>query len=145
MGRNKRWKGHRSWSYLETGVDYDDYPLEKQVNRVPPYNFGLSKSQEERVERIIENNIIISLHEHLNVFPKGYPVERITVERRRQFKAYEGLAHSGIDVVFDNCVCRTFDNVVNFMGMSLCDYAHQDFVIPAMNVDDVPKGSSSGL
>ena len=139
MGRNKRWEGYRSWSYLEAGVDYDAYPLEEQVNRVPPYDFGLSKSQEERVGGIIEKNIIISLHEHLNVFPQGFPVKRVAAERRRQFKAFEGLAYSGIDVVFDNCVCRTFDDVVNFMGMSLCDYAHQDFIIPAMKVEDVKR------
>ena len=71
MGRNKKWDGYTSWSYLEPDTDYVKHPLEEQVNRVPPYDFGLTKQQEERVEEIMENNIIISLHEHLDVFPKG--------------------------------------------------------------------------
>ena len=50
MGRNKKWDGYTSWSYLEPDVDYFKYPLEKQVDRVPIYDFGLSGAQEERVE-----------------------------------------------------------------------------------------------
>jgi len=71
LGRNKKWDGYTSWSYITQDVDYAVYLLEKQVNRVTPYDFGLSKAQEERVEGIIEENIVISLHEHLNVFAAG--------------------------------------------------------------------------
>jgi membrane dipeptidase len=109
------------------------------VDRGPPYDFGLSKVQEERVEGIIKENIIISLHEHLNVFAAGQ-----APSRRRSFVGYEGLAHSGMDAVFDNCVCSTFDQVVSFMGMRLCDYAHQDFVTPALKADDVTRAFKEG-
>ncbi len=143
MGRNKKWDGYTSWSYLEAGNDYDAIPLEKQVNRFPDYDFGLSKDQEEHVEELIENNMLIDLHEHLNVFPEGFPVEPQSMPKR-QFKAYEGLAFSGIDVVFDNCVCSTFDNVVDWMGMSLADYDHQDFVIPARTVKDLERAFKDG-
>ena len=44
MGRNKKWDGYTSWSYLTPDVDYTVYPLEKQVDRVSPYDFGLSKT-----------------------------------------------------------------------------------------------------
>jgi membrane dipeptidase len=145
MGRNKKWNGYTSWSYLEQGVDYETYPLEPQVDRVakiwggPKYDFGLSKAQEERVEELIEKNIIISLHEHLDVGAAGP-----TPARRRSFKAYEGLAFSGLDAVFDNSVGSTFDQAVNFLGMAQCDYAHQDFVIPALKVDDITRAFSEG-
>ncbi|MFB0543987.1 MAG: dipeptidase [Candidatus Bathyarchaeia archaeon] len=139
MGRNKKWDGYTSWSYLEPNVDYVVYPLEKQVERVPKYDFGLSKTQEERVEELTEKNIIISLHEHLNVFAAG-PAP----SGRRTFIAYEGLAYSGMDAVFDNCVCSTFDQVINFLGMRQCDYAHQDFVIPALKVDDITRAFKEG-
>jgi len=106
LGRNKKWDGYTSWSYLEADRDYVAYPLEKQVDRVSPYDFGLDKAQEERVEKILEENIVISLHEHLNVFP----AERTSAPaRRRAFVGYEGLAYSGMDAVFDNCVCSTYD------------------------------------
>jgi membrane dipeptidase len=140
LGRNKNWDGYTSWSYLEPDVDYVKYPLEDQLNRVPQYDFGLTKAQEERVEDIIEKNIIISLHEHLNVFPKG----PAPAGRRRPFMGYEGMAYSGCDSIFDNCVCSTFDQVINFLGMRQCDYAHQDFVIPALRVKDITDAFEEG-
>ena len=130
-----------SWSYLEPDTDYVKYALEGQIDRVPAYDFGLSKAQEERVEEIIEKNIVISLHEHLNVFP-AEPLPPRT--RRRPFVGYEGLAFSGMDAVFDNCVCSTFDQVVSFLGMRQCDYAHQDFVVPALKVDDITGAFEEG-
>ena len=147
MGRNKRWSGYTSWSYLEPSVDYAAYPLEPQVDRVariwggPKYSFGLSKTQEEHVEEFIEKNIIISVHEHLSVgaagpVPAGAP--------RRSFIGYEGLAFSGLDAVFDNSVGSTMDQVVSFVGMNQCDYAHQDFVIPALTVDDITRAFREG-
>jgi membrane dipeptidase len=140
LGRNKKWDGYTSWSYLEPIVDYVKYPLEDQVNRVPQYDFGLSKAEEERVEEIVEKNIIISLHEHLNVFPKG----PAPAGRRRPFMGYEGMAYSGCDSIFDNCVCSTFDQVINFLGMRQCDYAHQDFVVPALKVKDITDAFKEG-
>ena len=69
MGKNKRWNGYKSWSYLDPTSDFESYPLEKQLNRFPEYDFALSKDQEQRVQEIVEKNIVISLHDHLNVFP----------------------------------------------------------------------------
>ena len=143
MGRGKKWNGYTSWSYLTPKIDYDVVPLEKQIDRFPKYDFGLTKDQEAHVEKIIEGNIIIDLHEHLNVFPEGYPV-KISAMPKRQYKSYEGLASSGIDVVFDNCVCSTYDNVINWMGMSMADYDHQDFVIPAKKFDDLTRAFKEG-
>jgi membrane dipeptidase len=140
LGRNKKWNGYESWSYLEPDRDYIKYPLDKQVDRVPPYDFGLDKSQEERVEALLEKNIVISLHEHLSVFP----AERTPGMRRRPFMGYEGMAASGCDAIFDNCVCSTYDQVINFLGMRQCDYAHQDFAVPALKVKDVTDAFKEG-
>jgi len=144
MGRNKSWDGYTSWSYLDAGVDYDEYPLEKQVGRVPSYDFGLSRDQEDRVEMIIEKSIIIDLHEHTHVWPEGYPSKNTRYMQGRKFKGYEGLAHSGIDVVFDNCVCPSQEQAMMFLGMDLCDLAHQDFLIPARRVKDLTRAFKEG-
>ncbi len=144
MGRNKIWNGYTSWSYLEPGLDFDSYPLEKQVERVPKYDFGLSKTQEERVEELIEKNIIIDLHEHTHVYPEGYPSKNAELFHDRRYKAFEGLAFSGIDAVFDNCVCPSFDQAIKFIGMDQCDLAHQDFLIPALKFDDITKAFKEG-
>lgn len=145
MGRNKRWDGYTSWSYLKENVDYAVYPLEPQVDRVAKmwrgaeYDFGLSKTQEEHVEELIEKNIIISLHEHLDVHPVGS-----APATHRVFKAYEGMAFSGLDAVFDNSVGTTMDEVINFLGMGQCDYAHQDFVVLALKADDITRAFKEG-
>lgn len=144
MGRNKKWSGYTSWSYLSPKIDYDVFPLEKQVDRFPKYDFGLTKDREAHVEEFIEKNVLVDLHEHLDVFPEGYPVKQPGFPRRRQFKGYEGLAYSGIDVVFDNCVCTTYENVINWMGMSVADYDHQEFVIPARKFEDVVRAYKEG-
>ena len=141
MGKDKKWEGYTSWSYLEAGVDYHDYGLERQVDRVPPYDFGLTKDQEARVKSIIEGNIVIDLHEHLDVFP----AESLSRQARtRVFTGYEGMAASGCDVIFDNCVCSTLDRAIEFLGMRQCDYDHQGFVVAARTVDDVKRAFKEG-
>jgi len=141
LGKNKKWDGYTSWGYLEPGVDYYPFKLEPQVDRVPPYDFGLTEDQEDRVQGIVEKNIVISLHEHLDVFP-AEPLPRGA--KARVFTGYEGLAASGCDAVFDNCVCPTFDRVVEFLGMRQCDYDHQGFVVVARTVDDIKRAHSDG-
>jgi len=141
LGKDKKWDGYTSWSYLEAGVDYHDYMLERQVDRVPPYDFGLTKDQEARVKSIIEDNIVIDLHEHLDVFP-AEPLPRQA--RTRVFTGYEGMAASGCDVIFDNCVCSTLDRAIEFLGMRQCDYDHQGFVVAARTVDDIKRAFKEG-
>jgi membrane dipeptidase len=141
LGKNKKWNGYTSWGYLEPGVDYHPFKLEPQVDRVPPYDFGLTEDQEDRVQGIVEKNIVISLHEHLDVFP-AEPLPRSA--KARVFTGYEGLAASGCDAVFDNCVCPTFERVVEFLGMRQCDYDHQGFVVVARTVDDIKRAHREG-
>jgi membrane dipeptidase len=140
MGRNKDRGSYTSWSYLEPEVDYILPELEKQVERVPEYEFGLSKTQKERVEEIIEKNIIIDLHEHLGVMS----VDGTRSFSGRQFIGYNGLAYSGADVVFFNSGGDTMEEVISWLGMALCDYAHQDFVIPALKIDDITRAYKEG-
>ncbi|MGD0804882.1 MAG: membrane dipeptidase [Candidatus Bathyarchaeia archaeon] len=142
MNKSKKWDDYKSWSFLEPGVDYEQYPLESQLSRFPEYDFKLSKSQEERFQELIEKNMIIDIHEHLNVFP----MEGISRPRTRVFQAYEGLAYSGLDAVISNggLTHPGPDSSLNFLGMSQADYAHQSLVIPALKVDDVVRAHREG-
>lgn len=142
MVKEKKWDGYTSWSFLEPEVDYDRYPLERQLNRFPEYDFGLSSNEQERFEEFIEKNVIIDLHEHLNVFP----VEGILRARRRVFQAYEGLAHAGLDAVISNggMAYPSADQSLNFLGMTQADMAHQSMAVPALKVDDVITAQKKG-
>jgi membrane dipeptidase len=140
MDRKKIWNGYNSWDFLEAGVDWEPYPVEEQLNRFPEYDFGLTKTQEERVEELIEKNIIMSFHEHLNVFPLEKTADFGARHDSRIMKPYEGLAHSGVDVIFEGGAfysSPTDDATINYLGMSLCDYSHQELVVPIFTVYDI--------
>lgn len=144
MGSNKKYSGYKSFQYLEPHVDYVAPPMQKQVGRIPPYDFGLSKTQEEHVWEIIKKNKIISIHEHLRVDPengyKGPPVRG-----GRRFIAYESLAHVGFDCVFNGIGGGfSFEEVVRNLGMVQCDFYHQDFVVPCLKAADVETAFANG-
>lgn len=148
----KGYKGYRAYQYLEKDIDYKGFELAKEIDRVEPYLIPLTPEEEKRVENIIKNNIVISLHDHPIVTPANIN-ELMDYEREgREFTAYEGLAHSCIDAVFDNMMDGTciigskagwkWNDVIHDIGIRSCDIAHQDFLIRGSNLDDIYKAKS---
>ncbi|MHA2500656.1 MAG: dipeptidase [Candidatus Hodarchaeales archaeon] len=152
MGRNKKYDGYKAYQYLTPGVDYRASKLREEIKEDWAYLVPLSKSEEERVEEIIENNIVIDLHEHPVVFPEnsreGY------MREGREVCAYEALSHSGLDAVFDNLMNGSayitskrgwkWTDMIHDLGMRLCDIAHQDFIIHCKKVDDIISAHETG-
>ncbi len=109
---------------------------------------------EERVERLLETSLVISLHDH----PIRLPVrmEEVHSLRRhgRDFLAYGALARSGLDVVFDGMangeatitsrMAWKWDDILYDLGMRLADLHHQSRVVPALTVSDVTDTRTSG-
>src|SRR5665648_1255437 len=72
----------------------------------------------------------------------------------RERTAYEGLAHSYLDCVFDNLMDGTctivskggwkWEDILFDLGMRLCDLAHQDFIIRCEKVDDIYRAHKEG-
>jgi membrane dipeptidase len=149
-----RYSGYTSYSYLTPGVDYQEFDLEAQLDRVPPYELELTDDQAERARRLLAGNIVISLHEHPVVFPKQVDLIRDYNRTARQHTGYEGLAHSGMTAVFDNLMdgtaCVTskagwkWDDIIYDLGMRLSDVAHQDYIRVAHSVDDIVEAHESG-
>ncbi|MQA81346.1 MAG: diguanylate cyclase [Streptosporangiales bacterium] len=152
--KKTRYNGYRSYSYLEAGADYDEFKLVPELGRVPLYDLGLTEDQVARTVGLIDDNIIISLHEHPNV-----RVEKISeliqlIRTGRYRTGYEGLSRSGMTAVFDNLMngisCVTskwgwkWDDVIIDMGMRLSDIAHQDYVIIGYSVDDIVRAKENG-
>lgn len=154
MGKHKKYAGYKAFQYLEPEVDYQEFKLAKEINRVEPYVIQLSKTEEERVEEIIEKNILISLHDHPAVAPDD--INQILEYDRagREFIAYEALSISGLDAVFDNMMNGSsiitskmgwkWSDVIHDLGMRLSDIAHQDFVIHCKKVDDITEAHKTG-
>jgi len=152
--KTKQYDGYRSFQYLEEGVDYKPFRLAKEIGRVPSYSVQVTEEQEARVDRLLDNELIISLHDHAFVVPED--VNEIWEYRRagRDWTGYEGLAASRLDVVFDNFMDGTamvtskagwkWDDVIHDLGMRYSDIAHQDLVFLATTVDDFYEAKKTG-
>ena len=145
--KRKNYVGYRSYQYLDPGVDYKEFNLVRQVDRLPSRRVEVSAPEEERVQRLMEEHPVISLHDHLDVMPED-PAQIIDYARHgREWTGYEGLAVSELDAVFDCLMDGTavitskagwkWSDVIADLGMRLCDIAHQDMLVRASTVDDI--------
>jgi membrane dipeptidase len=154
MGLNKQYAGYRSFQYLEAGKDYRVFPTVKELGRVERYDYPLSEDEEARAQAFVRDNIMISLHEHLGTFPDPIDLTPDYVRHGRMATAFEGLAASAWDAVFDNLmdgICtihsRTgwqWEDVLHDLGMRLCDLSHQDFVVHATKVQHIRDAHRDG-
>ncbi|MEQ9425744.1 MAG: membrane dipeptidase [Cyclobacteriaceae bacterium] len=154
MGLDKKGTDYRSFDYLEANADYQAFEMCNELERVPQALVQLSENEESRAENIIRNNPMISLHEHLGVFPKDINQTPSYCKEGRMTTAFEGLAASGWDAVFDNLMDGIaqihskngwkWDDVMTDLGHRLCDIAHQDFVIHCKSVADIHYAYKTG-
>ena len=109
MSLTKRGTDYESFSYLEKGKDYRSFDLAAEVGRVPGYNVQLSGDEEKRVEQLTANNIFISLHEHLGVFPADIRESPDYCHEGRMATAFHALRDAKWDAVFD----KLMDGILN--------------------------------
>jgi len=152
--KQKKYDGYESYSYLEAGKDYKPYKLSRQHDRVEPFIYPISEEEEEKVGKIFDEHLIISLHEHTFVTPEN--LNEIFEFRRqgRDWTGYEGLSLSGLDVVFENFMNGTafitsnagwkWKDIIHDIGMRYSDFAHQDLVVRAETIDDIYQAKKDG-
>src|SRR4051794_8094753 len=152
--QRKRYNGYRSFQYLEPGVDYREFKLAREVNRVNSSKVQVTPEQETRVQHLLDTCLVISLHDHAFVVPED---PNLIFEYRRagrDWTGYEGLAVSGMDAIFDCLMDGTatitskagwkWDDVIWNLGMRLSDIAHQDMVIRAETLQDILRAKQNG-
>ncbi|MFX1514263.1 MAG: dipeptidase [Promethearchaeota archaeon] len=154
MKKNKTYSGYKAYQYLTPGIDYRTLKLRKAIKDEWSYLVPLSKSEEERVEEILEKNIVIDLHEHPVLFPEDPRESAIPRSEGREFMAYEALSHSYLDAIFDNMMdgsaCITskhgwkWTDTIHDLGQRLCDISHQKFVIHCRKVEDIVTAFETG-
>jgi len=152
--KGKKYAGYRSFSYLTAGEDYREYRLAPQSDRVPPFEVVVDPAEEERAQRLLEENIVISLHDHPTVQPEDLGDLFGYIRQGRQATAFEALGASYLDCVFDNLMDGTaiitsnsgwkFDDVVLDLGIRLADIAHQSFVFHCRTAADVHRAKREG-
>ena len=149
MTTPKQYSGYRSFQYLEPGRDYRAFELAREVGRVPEHPVPLTEEEQTRTRRLVDELVLVSLHEHLGIFPADIGETPAYVGEGRMFTAFEGLAASWWDCVFDNlmdgiCTIESksgwkWTEVLHDLGMRLCDLAHQDFLIHCTGVADIHR------
>jgi membrane dipeptidase len=152
--KTKSYSGYRSYEYLEPGVDFKPYKLAKEIGRVDPYVVSVSEEQESLVQEILDEDTVVSLHDHTFITPEDISQIFEYNRQARHATGYEGLSISGLDVVFENFMDGTamvtssagwkWMDVIHDMGMRFSDVAHQDMVIKAESLDDLVRAKREG-
>lgn len=148
------YQGYRSFEYLEAPVDYRAFELVPELDRVKSTQPSVSKEQEDRVQRLLAENLAISVHDHCFVVPKDFGEFAEYRRQGRDWTGYEGMSHSGLDAVFDCLMDGTatitskagwkWDDIIYDLGMRLSDIAHQDFIIKGETLDDIRRAKKNG-
>ena len=154
MGIGKKYDGYNAFDYLEAGKDYKYFELCPKRDRIPEFILPLNTEEEARYQRLSRDTVIVSAHEHVTLNPED-PQEFRTYNREgRDLCNYEGLADSILDCVFDNMMdgCCTisswagwkWNDVLQDLGLRMCDLAHQSMVIRCEKVDDIYRAHKEG-
>lgn len=150
----ERWDGYTSFSYLVEGEDYRAFDLSPQIGRVDPYVVPLAEADEERADRLLREQVFISLHDHGGIGPADWADNDAYIREGREWYGYEGLAASGLDAVFENFMDGTatitskagwkWTDVIHDLGMHLADVAHQSTMVVGGTVRDIRDAHASG-
>src|SRR5438876_10181598 len=124
VGKRTKYKGFRSFEYLEAGTDYREFKLAKELGRVPSRKVEVSDAQEERVQRVLDANLAVSLHDHCFVVPEDFGDLAEYRRQGRDFTGYAGMAQSGLDAVFD-CLMDGTGSITSEAGWKLVDTVYE--------------------
>ena len=151
--KRTRYDSYRSFQYIEPETDYRPFALAKEIGRVPSRRVDVSDAEEQRVQRLLAEHLVVSLHDHVTVAPANVADMPEYRRQGREWTGYEGLSVSGLDCVFDALMGGTatitsragwkWDDVIYDLGMRLSDIAHQDFLVRAGTLEDIRAARAS--
>lgn len=154
MGSPKKYSGYKSFSYLKEN-DFKKYEIDDDLkSRGSEVEILVKPDEKKRLNMIIQENIVISLHDHLVSLAKqkGNMVQEI--KGCHPFTPYEAISQSYLDAVFDNQSMYVFFgaynkgwkwiDAVHDLGMRFCDIEHQDLLMQGKNISDIERAHNEG-
>lgn len=145
---------YTSYGYINPGVDFPMFELSSELGDFPSYESGLSAEEQGRADRLMRDNIVISLHDHPVRFPADMHETPAYNRTGRQHTAFQGLKASGLTVVFDNMMDGTaivtgnapwrWNDVITDLGMRQADLAHQGEVVVIRTLADIHAAKRDG-
>lgn len=155
MGADKQYDGYESYDYLTAGEDYVAVDLSEKFSGFEPHEVSLTADQEQRVDSIVADEAVVSLHDHPFFFPEDISEDLWDYIREgRVVTAYEALAETPLDAVFDMHLDGLsgihskhgwkWDDIVHDVAMRACDIAHSDYAIRCGEIGDIDQARSEG-
>lgn len=148
------YQGYKSFDYLEPGADYKEFELSAELDRVKSRVVEVTPAQEERVHKLLDEQLVISLHDHCFIVPKDFDDLAAYRRQGRDWTGYAGMAQSGLDAVFDCLMDGTatitskmgwkWDDMIYDLGMRYADIAHQDFFVRGDSMADIRRAKANG-
>jgi membrane dipeptidase len=144
---------YESYGYLAPG-ELPTFALSPEFSRVKPYDSPVSAVERDRAERLLRENVVVSLHDHPVRFPDDMHETPAYNRTGRQHTAFAGLMASAMTVVFDNMMdgtaCVTGNapwrwlDIITDLGMRQADVAHQDDVVVIRTLSDIESAKREG-
>jgi membrane dipeptidase len=148
MGSKKTYDGYESFQYLEAGTDFQTFELPDDYQWGDPYLIELTEEEEARAAAVAADHLVFSLHDHPVYVPRDMAADfQDYSSEGRLFTAYDALAESPLDGVFDNIGLSKgasrngmkMADVLYELGTRSTDVAHQDLLVKAGSVADVRR------
>jgi membrane dipeptidase len=148
-----QYDGYEPFSYLDAGVDFETFDLPDDYQWGEPYELELTADEERRAAEVAADNVVFSMHDHPVYVPTDMLADFRDYSREgRLFTAYDALAESPLDGVFDNVglargASRSgmkMEDILHELGTRSTDVAHQDLLVKAGSVEDVRDAHANG-
>lgn len=152
--QKRTYTGYQSFQYLEPGRDYRVFKLAKEVGRVESYVYPVTDEQERKVQQLLSENVIVSLHDHSSIWPDSNAHIFDYIRQGREWTGYQGLSISGVDILFENFMDGTalitsnagwkWTDVIHDLGIRFSDFDHQEMVYVARTMGDLYRAKPEG-
>ena len=131
-------------------------PLAKEIGRVPSMTIPLDAQQEKRFQRLMEEVVMLDLHEHPMVLPADMD-DLVEYLRGDVYKwGYEAVKHGGWTAISTANILRghvktddgsfiEFNDLVDEIGMMLSDLSnHGDMAVKVSNAGEIIAAKEQG-
>jgi membrane dipeptidase len=144
---------YESFPYVQRGIDFPAVELSDPSHRRSGFAAALDAGQVARVERLLADNVVISFHDHPQLFPAHLSDVSTFMRTKREFTAFTELRRSGLTAIFDNwfgIIGSTtpsgwhWDDLITTLGIRLADLAHHDGTVVAHTVQDILDAKRDG-
>jgi len=155
MGSNKQYHGYQSYEYLDAGSDYTQIDLAEMFSGFDSHEISLSAEETERLEQLVADETVVSLHDHPFHFPADVEEDLWEYIRSgRVHTAFEFLAETPLDAVFDMHLDGLsgihsqhgwkWNDIVHDVSMRACDVAHSEYAFRCGSVGDIHRARQEG-